>query len=70
PNQSAAPTQTQNGTAIQPSQEQKSAQETPPTPFFFDWGATGTRIGLGILLFIAGMMGIALGRERGRRAKP
>lgn len=71
PNQAANPTQTQDSPGIQPTEPQETEQKTaPPTPAsFLDWGATGTRIGLGILLFIAGMMGIALSRERGKRAK-
>jgi anti-sigma factor RsiW len=70
PNQAAAPTQTQNDTGLQPAERQETEQQPapPPASSLLDWGATGTRIGLGILLFIAGMMGIALGRG-GRRAR-
>lgn len=71
PNQAADPTQAQNDTGIQPAQGQETAQKSAPSSAasLLDWGATGTRIGLGILLFIAGMMSIALSRERGKRAK-
>ncbi|GAC1478920.1 MAG: hypothetical protein NVS2B12_33570 [Ktedonobacteraceae bacterium] len=37
---------------------------------FLDLGAAGVRIGLGILLFIVGMMGIALGREWRKGVRP
>ena len=69
--QAPAPTQPQNVTGIQPAQKQETEQSAaPPTaPPFFDWGATGIRVGLGILLFIAGMMGIAIGRERNKKAR-
>lgn len=72
PNQAADSSQAQNTTGIQPAQGQETGQRSAPSPAasLLDWGATGTRIGLGILLFIAGMMGIALGRERGKGAKP
>lgn len=69
--QAPAPTQPQNIAGIQPAQKQETEQSAaPPTAApFFDWGATGMRIGLGILLFIAGMMGIAIGRERNKKAR-
>ena len=69
PNQASDPTQAQNVAGIQPTQKQETEQKTAPPASFLDWGATGTRIGLGILLFIAGMMGIAVSRERGKGAK-
>ncbi len=70
-NRSSDPTHTQNVVGIQPAQEQGAEPEAaPPTAAsLFDWGATGTRIGLGILLFIAGMMGIAVGRGQSQGIK-
>jgi len=47
---------------VQP--EMNTAQSANLPPPFLDFGATGVRIGLGILLFIAGMMSRAVGRER------
>lgn len=69
--QAPDPTQSQNIAGIQPAQKQETEQSAaPPTaPPFFDWGATGIRIGLGILLFIVGIMGIAIGRERNKKAR-
>lgn len=64
----APDTQTQNAPGIQPAPKQEVVQSPhpPPAPPFLDLDATGVRIGLGILLFIAGMMGITVGRERSK----
>ncbi len=65
------PTPVQNVAGIQPAQKQETEQKTalPTTTSSFDEEAAGIRIGLGILLFIVGMMGIAVGRERSKKAK-
>ena len=70
----APPAATQNehdaGAAVQPAQPQVPATSAPPpspASSFLDLNNTALRISLGILLFIAGTMGITLTRERRKR---